>query len=123
MSLDPTPARATESGTAAWSTSISWIPPAPGLHVVCGSGRKLSSKRLYVGAEDRAGDVRNEGLGYCQPKTELVECPVEHLAGDVLGCVPGPALGRVEGDHAERVRILPAQKIADDGFAIAKPVL
>jgi hypothetical protein len=34
------------------------------------SGRKLSGKRLYVGAEDRAGDVRNEGLGYCKPKTE-----------------------------------------------------
>jgi len=32
-----------------------------------------SSKRLYVGAEDRAGDVRNEGLGYCEPKTGLVQ--------------------------------------------------
>src|ERR1700687_4095113 len=29
-----------------------------GLHVVCRSGRKLSSKRLYVGTEDGAGDVR-----------------------------------------------------------------
>jgi hypothetical protein len=43
-----------------------------GLRVVCRSGRKLGGKRLYVGAEDRAGDVRNEGLGYCKPKAELV---------------------------------------------------
>jgi hypothetical protein len=41
--------------------------------VVCRSGRKFSGKRLYVGAEDRAGDVRNGGLGYCKPKTELVQ--------------------------------------------------
>jgi hypothetical protein len=28
-------------------------------------------KELTGGAEDRAGDVRNEGLGYCGPKTGL----------------------------------------------------
>ena len=47
-----------------------------------------------------------------------VECPVEHLAGDVLRHVSGPALGRVEGDHAESIAVLAGEKIADDGFAI-----
>jgi hypothetical protein len=32
--------------------------------------------------------------------------------------IPGPALGGVEGDHAERVRILPAQQIADDRLPV-----
>ena len=60
----------------------------------------------------------DEPLGVLGKIVVGVECPVEHLAGDVLGHVSGPALGRVEGDHAERVRILAAQKIADDGLAI-----
>jgi hypothetical protein len=42
-----------------------------------------------------------------------------NLARDVLGHVAGPALGGVKGDHAKRIRILAAQEIADDRFAIS----
>jgi hypothetical protein len=50
----------------------------------------------------------DEPLGILWKILISVECPVKHLAGDVLRHVSGPALGRVEGDHAEGVRILPA---------------
>jgi hypothetical protein len=43
----------------------------------------------------------DEPLGVLGKIVVSIECPLEHLAGDVLGYVPGPALGRVEGDHAE----------------------
>jgi hypothetical protein len=45
MSLDPTPACATGSATAAWSTSISWIPPATESAIVYRSARKPSVTR------------------------------------------------------------------------------
>jgi hypothetical protein len=58
----------------------------------------------------------NEPLGVLSQVR--VEGAFEHLARDVLGDVPGPTLGGVEGDHAKRARILPAQKIADHRFPI-----
>jgi hypothetical protein len=60
----------------------------------------------------------DEPLGVLREIVVGVECPIEHLAGDVFGHVSGPALGRVESDHAERVAVLTGEKIADDGLAI-----
>jgi hypothetical protein len=51
----------------------------------------------------------NEPLGVLGKIVVGVEGRFEHLAGDILGYVSGHD---VEGDHAERVRILPAQEIA-----------
>ena len=60
----------------------------------------------------------DEPLGVLSQIIVRVERSFRHLARDVLGDVPGPTLGHVEGDHAERVRILAGQEIADDRFAI-----
>jgi hypothetical protein len=75
-----------------------------------GRSRRPLFARRHVAVDEPLGVVGKIVVG--------VECPVEHLAGDVLGHVTGPALGRVESDRPKRVRILPAQEIADDGFAI-----
>jgi hypothetical protein len=42
----------------------------------------------------------------------------QDLQRDVLGHVPGPALGGIEGDNAETVAVLARQKIANNGLAI-----
>ena len=47
-----------------------------------------------------------------------VEGPFKHLARDVLGHVPRPALRGIERDDAESVAVLSGQEIADDGLAI-----
>ena len=47
-----------------------------------------------------------------------VERPFQQLARDVLRNVAGPALGGVEGDHPERVRILPGQEILQDRLSV-----
>jgi hypothetical protein len=60
----------------------------------------------------------DETLGVVAEIVGGVEGPFQHVARDVLGHVARPALGGVEGDHAKRVRILAAQEIADDRFAI-----
>jgi hypothetical protein len=60
----------------------------------------------------------DEPLGIVREIVVGVEGPLEHLAGDVLGHVPGPSLGRVESDHAERIAVLAGEKIANDGLAI-----
>jgi hypothetical protein len=60
----------------------------------------------------------DEPLGVLGKIVVGVECPLEHLAGDVLGHVSGPALGRVESDHAESIAVMAGEKIADDGLAI-----
>jgi hypothetical protein len=60
----------------------------------------------------------DEPLGVLREIDIRVECPLEHLPRDVLGYVPRPALGGVEGEHSERVSVLAGEKIADDGLAI-----
>ena len=60
----------------------------------------------------------NEPLGVFSQIVVGVECPVEDLAGHVRGHVSGPAFGRVESDHAERIAVLAGEKIADNGLAI-----
>jgi hypothetical protein len=60
----------------------------------------------------------DEPLGALEEIVVGIEGSFEHLAGDVFRNVAGPAFRSVEGDHPERVRILPAEKIADDGLAI-----
>ena len=40
---------------------------------------------------------------------------VEHSNGNVLGDIAAPAFAGVEGDHPQRMRILAAQDVLDDG--------
>jgi hypothetical protein len=61
----------------------------------------------------------DEPLGVLSQNVVRVERLLEQLARDVLGHVARPALGGVEGDHANRVRILATQEIADGRLAIS----
>jgi ATP dependent DNA ligase domain len=101
----------------------------PGLFFASRAGLSTEPRRLVgpgVAAHRRSGrpliarrDVPvDEPLGIFSQIVVRVERPLQHLPRDVLGYVPGPPLYGVEGDHAERVRILAAQEIADDRFAI-----
>ena len=72
-------------------------------------GRPLFA-RTHVPVDEPLGVLRESVVG--------IEYPFERLAGDVLGHVSGPALDRVEGDHAESIAVLAGEKIADDGLAI-----
>jgi hypothetical protein len=60
----------------------------------------------------------DEPLGVFSQIVVGVEGSFDHLARDVFGDVARPALGGVEGDDAESVRILAGQEIADDRLAI-----
>jgi hypothetical protein len=60
----------------------------------------------------------NEPLGVLGKIVVGVKGPLQHLARDVFRYVNRPALGGVEGDYAECVRILAAEEIADHRLAV-----
>jgi len=47
-----------------------------------------------------------------------VDHPVQELKGDVFGHVQRPSLCGVECDNPESIRVLTAEKVADDALAI-----
>jgi hypothetical protein len=56
----------------------------------------------------RAENYPTAALAYFQAVTQL--------AGNVLGDITGPALGRVETDDTDRVAILAPQNVPDNRF-------
>jgi hypothetical protein len=79
-----------------------------------------------VRAEPRAPGVASRPGVTCLSMNRLapaqrcvgIVSPVEHIVGDLLGHIPGPPFDGVEGDHPQRVPVLPRDHIVDDRIAI-----
>ena len=60
----------------------------------------------------------NESLGILAQIFVCFNRSLQDLACDVLGHVPGPSFGGIEGDDPDGIVVLTREKVADDGFAI-----